>query len=60
MWPRYSLTFRQNIVVEIGSYPFSKENRFGTSIVMRSTSDDQLSKCDTELKELVKNYDTKY
>jgi molybdopterin-biosynthesis enzyme MoeA-like protein len=46
--------------VEIGSYPFSKENRFGTSIVMRSTSDDQLSKCDTELKELVKNYDTKY
>ena len=46
--------------VEIGSYPFSKENRFGTSIVMRSTSDDQLSKCDTELKGLVKNYDTKY
>ena len=46
--------------VEIGSYRFSKENRFGTSIVMRSTSDDQLSKCDTELKELVKNYDTKY
>ena len=46
--------------VEIGSYPFTKENRFGTSIVMRSTSDDQLSKCDTELKRLVKNYDTKY
>ena len=46
--------------MEIGSYPFSKENRFGTSIVMRSTSDDQLSKCDAELKELVKNYDTKY
>ena len=39
--------------VEIGSYPFSKENRFGTSIVMRSTSDDQLSKCDTELLSLI-------
>ena len=46
--------------VEIGSYPFSRDNRFGTSLVMRSSNLIKLDACDTELKDLMKNYDTKY
>ena len=46
--------------VEIGSYPFNKENRFGTSVVMRSSDEAKLDKCESDLKELMKNYDTKY
>ena len=46
--------------VEIGSYPFNKENRFGTSVVMRSSDEARLDKCESDLKELMKNYDTKY
>ena len=46
--------------VEIGSFPFNKDNRFGTSVVMRSTDDEKLKNCEEELKELMKNYDTKY
>ncbi len=46
--------------VEIGSYPFNKENRFGTSVVMRSSDEVRLDNCESDLKELLKNYDTKY
>ena len=46
--------------VEIGSYPFSRDNRFGTSLVMRSSNLSKLDACDIELKDLMKNYDTKY
>ena len=46
--------------VEIGSYPFSRDNRFGTSLVMRSSNLAKLDACDIELKDLMKNYDTKY
>ena len=46
--------------VEIGSYPFSRDNRFGTSLVMRSSNLSTLDACDMELKDLMKNYDTKY
>lgn len=46
--------------VEIGSYPFNKDNRFGTSVVMRSSDDEKLKNCESDLKELMKNYDTKY
>ena len=46
--------------VEIGSYPFSRDNRFGTSLVMRSSNLSKLDACDMELKDLMKNYDTKY
>ena len=46
--------------VEIGSYPFNKDNRFGTSVVMRSSDETKLKNCESELKELMKNYDTKY
>ena len=44
--------------VEIGSYPFSKDNRFGTTLVMRSSNEKRLHQCDEELKELMKEYDT--
>ena len=33
--------------VEIGSYPFSRDNRFGTSLVMRSSNLAKLDACDT-------------
>jgi len=46
--------------VEIGSYPFSKDNRFGTTLVMRSSNEKRLHQCDGELKELMKEYDTNY
>ena len=46
--------------VEIGSYPFSKDNRFGTTLVMRSSNEKRLQQCDVELKELMKEYDTNY
>ena len=46
--------------VEIGSYPFNKDNRFGTSVVMRSSDDEKLKNCESDLKGLMKNYDTKY
>ena len=46
--------------VEIGSYPFNKDNRFGTSVVMRSSDKEKLKYCESDLKELMKNYDTKY
>ena len=46
--------------VEIGSYPFNKDNRFGTSVVMRSSNEEKLKNCESDLKELMKNYDTKY
>ena len=46
--------------VEIGSYPFSKDNRFGTTLVMRSSDEKRLQQCDEELKELMKEFDTNY
>ena len=46
--------------VEIGSYPFSKDNRFGTTLVMRSSDEKRLHQCDEELKQLMKEYDTNY
>ena len=46
--------------VEIGSYPFSKDNRFGTTLVMRSSNEKKLHQCDEKLKELMKEYDTNY
>tara|TARA_B100000700_G_scaffold184187_1_gene203139 strand:- start:150 stop:866 length:717 start_codon:yes stop_codon:yes gene_type:complete len=42
--------------VEIGSYPFSKENRFGTSLVLRSEDEAQLKKCELELFKIVEKY----
>ena len=42
--------------VEIGSYPFSKENRFGTSLVLRSEDEELLKKCKSELLKIVEKF----
>jgi molybdenum cofactor synthesis domain-containing protein len=39
--------------VEIGSYPFSKENKFGTSLVLRSKDKELLNNCKLELLKIV-------
>ena len=46
--------------VEIGAYPLNKDHRFRTAVVMRSSDDEKLKNCESDLKELMKNYDTKY
>ena len=45
--------------VEIGSYPFSRENRFGTSLVMRSSNENKLIECEQDLIDIVQDYDLK-
>ena len=40
--------------VEIGSYPFNKEGKFGTSLVMRSTDLEALDRCEIEVAEMIK------
>ena len=42
--------------VEIGSYPFSKKNRFGTSLVLRSEDGNLLKKCELELLKIVDKF----
>ena len=39
--------------VEIGSCPFSKENKFGTSLVLRSKDEELLNNCKLELLKIV-------
>ena len=41
--------------VEIGSYPFNKDGKFGTSLVMRSTDLAALDRCEIEVSEMIKN-----
>ena len=40
--------------VEIGSYPFNKDGKFGTSLVMRSTDLAALDRCENEVAEMIK------
>ena len=40
--------------VEIGSYPFNKDGKFGTSLVMRSTDLEALDRCEIEVAEMIK------
>ena len=40
--------------VEIGSYPFNKDGKFGTSLVMRSTDVEALDRCEIEVAEMIK------
>ena len=40
--------------VEIGSYPFNKDGKFGTSLVMRSTDLGALDRCEIEVAEMIK------
>ena len=40
--------------VEIGSYPFNKDGKFGTSLVMRSADLVALDRCEIEVAEMIK------
>ena len=40
--------------VEIGSYPFNKNGKFGTSLVMRSADLEALDRCEIEVAEMIK------
>ena len=42
--------------IEIGSYPFSKENKFGTSLVLRSKDSRLLKKCELELLKIIDKF----
>ena len=42
--------------IEIGSYPFTKENRFGTSLVLRSKNEQLLEECKLELLKIVDKF----
>jgi len=42
--------------IEIGSYPFSKENKFGTSLVLRSKDSILLKKCELELLKIIDQF----
>ena len=42
--------------IEIGSYPFSKENKFGTSLVLRSKDSRLLKKCELELLRIIDKF----
>ena len=42
--------------IEIGSYPFSKENKFGTSLVLRSKDSGLLKKCELELLKIIDKF----
>ena len=42
--------------VEIGSYPFSKENKFGTSLVLRAKDSRLLKKCELELLRIIDKF----
>ena len=42
--------------IEIGSYPFSKENKFGTSLVLRSKDSILLKKCELELLKIIDKF----
>jgi len=44
--------------VEIGSYPFTKENRFGTSLVLRSKDEQLLGECKLELLKIIDKFKT--
>ena len=45
--------------IDIGSYPYSKEDGFGTMLVMRSTDQDNIVKCFLEVEQMVKKYSLK-
>ena len=41
------------IDVEIGSYPFVKDSKYGTSLVMRSSDEIKLSECKAEMELMI-------
>src|SRR5210317_2455670 len=42
--------------IDIGSYPYSSPEGFGTMLVMRSTNQEKITKCHSEVEQMVKKY----
>ena len=42
--------------LDIGSYPFSRDGKYGATIVLRSTDENKLDACEKELQSLIKEY----
>ena len=42
--------------IDLGSYPYSKEDRFGTVLVMRSIDENKIQNCKKDIEEMLKNY----
>ena len=45
-----------NIDVEIGSYPFSRDGKYGATLVIRSTNLENLETCEVLVKKMISNY----
>ena len=42
--------------VDIGSYPYSNQGKFGTVLVMRSVMESKILECKQEIEKMIKNY----
>ena len=42
--------------LDIGSYPFSRDGKYGATIVLRSTDENKLDACEEEIQNLIKEY----
>jgi len=42
--------------LDIGSYPFSRDGKYGATIVIRSTDESKLDACEKEIQSLIKEY----
>ena len=42
--------------LDIGSYPFSRDGKYGATIVIRSTDENKLDACEEEIQNLIKEY----
>ena len=43
--------------IEIGSYPYSKEGRFGTVLVMRSIDELKINQCKKEIESMIRHFE---
>ena len=42
--------------LDIGSYPFSRDGKYGATIVIRSSDENKLDACEEEIRDLIKEY----
>ena len=42
--------------LDIGSYPFSRDGKYGATIVIRSADENKLNICEKEIQSLIKEY----
>jgi molybdenum cofactor synthesis domain-containing protein len=45
--------------VDIGSYPYSKKDKFGTTLVLRSIKENDIYNCEIEIKKMIKEHEYK-